>query len=340
MKLRILYCGVEDGTCRHRGNALVRLGHNVNFLDYQYPRNRWLYRLKKYAGLDVTGINSLLQTTMERNEYDVVWFDKCLDLHHEVLRRMRKHAPYCKFVHYSPDDMFNPQNSTSRYVACIPWYDLHVTTKSYNVRELRDCGAQGVLFVDNAYEPTVHRPIVLTEKENAVYQADVGFLGAHERERAEMLMRLAQQGIRVKVWGGGDWSKIKSWHPNLRIEPRAVLEEEYAKAICGMQICLTFLRKVNRDLQTTRTMEIPACGAFMLAERTDEHLRLFEEGVEAAFFSSFEELFEKCRYYLAHEEERQRIAQAGYQRCLRDGYSNDHRMKQALDYLFAQAALG
>jgi spore maturation protein CgeB len=64
---------------------------------------------------------------------------------------------------------------------------------------------------------------------------------------------------------------------------------------------------------------------------------LFQEGVEAAFFSSFEEMLEKCRYYLAHDDERQRIAQAGYQRCLRDGYDNDHRMQQALEYLIAQA---
>ena len=39
---------------------------------------------------------------------------------------------------------------------------------------------------------------------------------------------------------------------------------------------------------------------------------MFEEGKEAAYFSSDKELLEKCRYYLTHEEERKQIAAAGH----------------------------
>jgi spore maturation protein CgeB len=68
----------------------------------------------------------------------------------------------------------------------------------------------------------------------------------------------------------------------------------------------------------------------MLAERTDDHRRLFEEGREAEFFDSFDELLEKCRYYLAHPEERRAIAAAGRQRCLDDDYSYGARLRQVL----------
>lgn len=40
---------------------------------------------------------------------------------------------------------------------------------------------------------------------------------------------------------------------------------------------------MNYDLQTTRTMEIPACGSLLMAERTIEHEELFKDEEEAVF---------------------------------------------------------
>jgi spore maturation protein CgeB len=81
----------------------------------------------------------------------------------------------------------------------------------------------------------------------------------------------------------------------------------------------------RKDLQTTRSIEIPACGAFRLAERTNEHLELFSEGKEVEIYETNKELLEKVTCYLIHEQERQRIAQAGRERCIRSGYSNHEK---------------
>ncbi len=98
-----------------------------------------------------------------------------------------------------------------------------------------------------------------------------------------------------------------------------------------MDINLGFLRAMNRDRQTTRSIEIPACGAFMLAERTEEHQRLFKEGEEAEFFGDDRELLDKVRHYLADPVKRREIAQRGRERCLTAGYSNKDRIAWMLE---------
>ncbi|MBM4389248.1 MAG: glycosyltransferase family 1 protein, partial [Deltaproteobacteria bacterium] len=158
------------------------------------------------------------------------------------------------------------------------------------------------------------------------YGSDVGFVGTFEGDRAEKMLYLARHGIRVRIWGNG-WDKWKGKNSNLIIEGRSVDGEDYVKTINATKINLGFLRKINRDETTSRSVEIPACGGFLLAERTERHLALFEEGKEAEFFNSSKELLEKAKRYLADEKSRKRIARAGRERCLKNGYSTREQIE-------------
>jgi len=91
------------------------------------------------------------------------------------------------------------------------------------------------------------------------------------------------------------------------------------------------LRKICPDQHTTRTFEIPACGSLLLADRTQEHQDFFEEGKEAEFFDSPEELADKVRFYCTNEPARMAIAKAGYTRCVRGKYAYVDRLRSALD---------
>jgi spore maturation protein CgeB len=206
-------------------------------------------------------------------------------------------------------------------------YDVFFTTKTYNVAELRDLGCRRVIFVPNAYDPATHRPL---EGAGNASRVDVGFIGTYEPDRANLLARLAGSDVPVVI-RGNLWEPMKRQGiPGVTFMP-AVIEDNYAEAIGATRINLAFLRKSNRDLQTTRSVEIPACGGFMLAERTAEHQGLFTEGVEAAYFEGAEELIAKTKHYLAHEEERARIADTGRERCLRGDYSYAGRLRAALE---------
>lgn len=341
--MNILFVGNlnPDGRTFQRRRALEELGHHVTALT-TVPTNQTFfdkgsipYRVSWKLGLplDRTGANRKIRQEVMRNSYDLVWIEKGNTVRPGTLQYVHRTARGMPIVSYTEDDMFNRHNRSLYYTRGLPYYDVVFTTKSYNANpeELPALGARRVEFVDKAYDRHVHRPVKITQADVTAVGGDVGFIGSYAAERAAGMLYLARSGIRVRVFGGGSWEKMAGSHPNLVIEGQPLYSDDYAKGLCATRINLCFLRKMNRDMQTDRTMEIPACGAFMLAERTDEHLWLFEEGQEAAYFDSDEELLEKVRYYLDHDDERAAIARAGRQRCLKSGYSHHERLEFMLE---------
>lgn len=330
-----------NSTSRHRIRALASLGCRVRVLDssldrysgFAHLRQRVCNRLFQH-GLpvrlpDLAGDNARLLAAAKQEHWDIIWLEKALTIGPDTLARVRAYAPAANIIGFSPDDMNSRHCQSQQFLDALPHYDHFLTTKSYNVGELGARGCPNVVFVGNGFDPETFRPLPFSPEESIRLGGDVGFIGSYERERAELMFYLATQGIRVRIWGDS-WEKMSSRHPNLAIEYAPLHGDRLAKACGAFKINLGFLRKINRDQQTTRSVEIPACGGFMLAERTDEHLDLFEEGEEAEFFGSCEELLQKCRRYLHDNEARTRIARRGYDRCLRSGYSNAERLRKAL----------
>jgi spore maturation protein CgeB len=336
---RVVYVGDlwSGSTARHRMHALRDAGASVIPIDTQTEALRARERsiplriLRCVADSpDLVRANSQILAAAEQQAPDVLWIDKGLTIAPGTLHAVRERHPRCVIVGYSPDDMMNPGSQSRRFLAGLPQYDIYFTTKSYGVAELHKLGARRAHFTGNAYDPSTHRPMVPSAQQRAELGGIVGFIGTWEAQRSASICQLAAAGVPVRVWGNG-WHKCHFRSDFLRLENRPLLGDDYALALCSFDLNLCFLRKSNRDLQTTRSMEIPACGGFMLAERTDEHLALFEEGKEAEYFASDTELIGKAKYYIAHLAERRAIAEAGRLRCLHSGYSNQDRMLQMLN---------
>ena len=332
-------------TSEQRQRAFRELGHEVAGIDTEPPsvravERKLLYRVQYrllrsgivpgFHGVpDRAKANQQILERTRSEQYDVLWLDKGLTISAATLREVKRRQPECLIGGYCCDDMMHPANQSRQFLEHLGMYDAFFTTKTYNVQELMALGCRRPIFMVNTYDPATHRPVGVTASERAALGGEVGCIGAWERPRAEVLNVIAKEGISVRVWGNG-WQKMRHRHERLVIEGRPLWAESYAKGLCSFDICLGFLCKANRDLQTHRSVEIPACQAFLLAERTTEHAELFEEGREAEYFGSTEELLRKIRYYLAHPDERKRIAAAGRERCLRSGYSNQEKLKWAL----------
>ena len=341
--IRIIYVGplFFGSTCLMRMNSLSRLGFDVvgvesgNPTTYRGFYQRAIDSVARRAGypIDRAGANLAIERQVLESRFDVLWIDKGLTIRPRTLHLVKTVQPWIRLVAFTPDDMMGRHNQSKYYLAGVPLYDLHITTKSFNGAELEAIGARRTIFIPNGYDTEIHKPVDTNEFTRTSLGGEVGFIGDYEEERAASVLYLARNGIPVRVWGMGRWQKLVNAHPLLRIEAGPLWGIEYAKAICSFDINLCFLRKVNRDLQTTRSIEIPACGRFMLAERTTEHTSLFREGVEADFFSDNDELLRKVQYYRRNTAEARQIGLAGRKRCEESGYDYTSRLGRILNVI-------
>lgn len=239
---------------------------------------------------------------------DILWLEAADMIRAGTLRRAKAINPDIAIVCYSEDDMMNPGNRTRWQQATFPLIDLWVTTKSLNTRadELPSLGIKRILFVNNSYDPGMHRPVEVDQADRAAFGAPISFIGTYERPRAQSVLSLAARGFEVRVWGNG-WGHMQGVNDNLRIEGRPAYNEEFAKVVSASRINLCFLRHANRDLQTCRSIELPGCAGFMVHERNPEIEALLNDGDAAVFFSSDDELAEVCAYWMDRDEDRLRI---------------------------------
>ncbi len=339
--LKILFVGqtVPGSRTLQRIKALKNIGCRVEVIstnlagaryeDRSSLATRIRHRLRCPA--DVADANGKIVERAAGEEFDLLWLERAIEIKAATLRQVEQRQPRVIVLWYAEDDMMNPRH-LSRYVeAALPKFDLWVTTKSFNAdsNEMPLRGVRNILFVNNSYDPAVHHPASLVDTDHAEYGADVSFVGTFENVRAESVKFLAKNGINVRVWGNG-WANLKGQFEALRIEDRPVYDDQYGKVVCGSKINLCFLRKGNRDLQTCRSIEIPAFGGFMLHERNDEICNLFEEDIEAAYFADDKELLGQCRKWLSEDIARTHIAKAGHNNVVSGNFSHQDRLREIL----------
>ncbi len=81
---------------------------------------------------------------------------------------------------------------------------------------------------------------------------------------------------------------------------------------------------LNISLKTVRTgiplrvIDIMGCRGFTLSNYQEELMEYFAPGEECAVYENLEDMFLKADYYLKHEEERKKIAAAGFEKVKRD----------------------
>jgi glycosyltransferase involved in cell wall biosynthesis len=339
--LNILYIGSLEKSSNSfkRFETLKAMGNNVEGInvDSYIFGTKWMrFHFHLYIG---PGIFLLSKDVLQKVDFmkpDLIWVDNKPYLRASTLKKIRSRMPSAKIVNVLTDDPFGKYNYAWRFIYnTFKYYDVHFVQREINIPELKRQGAKRVETCFRSFDPSFHRILFKDAPELARYKTSVGFIGSYEKDREEYIAYLVEQGIPVSITGDG-WTKGKYW---TLLKPfykgPSVYGDEYIKTINGMDVALHFLRKANRDQQDSRTFEIPACGTFMLAERSHLHINFFKEGEEVDFFTSKEELLQKVRYYINQPELRLKMAKAAYERSFQSGYYHESRLKMVLEKIYS-----
>ena len=334
LKIRI----VEDGQYYMYGNALKDAFQNKGFQNvklfswsnFMNGNNNVYKRVqnKLAFGPEIWNINKCLVQECASYRPDLVFLYRCRIIHPATVKRIKMQgAIVFSYNNDNPFATYFRPYFWRHYRNSIKYDDATFVYRESNIRECLQKGAHQVELLRSYYISDRNYPIKDNDKKNAKY--DVVFLGHFENDdRASYISALTSAGISVGIpnitWEGFD-------QQNSHLTRLNNTHKDYNKIINESKIALVFLSSLNKDTYTRRCFEIPAAKTFMLSQYTEDLASMFEPDKEAVYFKTPDELVEKAKYYLEHEEEREKIAKAGYDRLMRDGHEVGDRVQQIME---------
>lgn len=338
--MKIFYCGLRNN------NYLLSRGESFEHENF-YSTFAFMNGVEVfYFPFDVIpkigrkGYNAQLLEAVKKEKPDLVFsFMYSDELIPEALEEL-KH--YTKTLAWFADDSWRFYNYSRYYAPHFTWV---ITTYSWISALYRRYGRNNIIRAQWAFNPACWKPIEISK------DIDVSFIGQYNSSRGRIINKLRRAGINVYVRGWG-WpegriskeeminifsrSKINL---NINISPDLwrlkSLGRLFLKASAG-KIVPDFLRLVD-NFKSWRAMAIPqikarpfelaGCRAFVITGYADDLENFYKENEEMVFYRSTAELIDKIKYYLPREAEREKIAQAGYERTLRN-HTYEKRFKE------------
>lgn len=157
---------------------------------------------------------------------------------------------------------------------------------------------------------------------------EVTFVGTWNKRRQEFLVGLTE--LQLNIYGPG-WTWNNLFRPRMlrSIKSGGVYGTELAHLYRRTCIGIDIRSWQTQGALTLRVLEIPSCGALLLAQNDPALEDYFRPGREIDVFTSADELVSKAKYYTVHAGIREKMARAAYQRTL-ELPSFEDKMRQLL----------
>ncbi len=335
--MRILVYDVDfasSGNIYPIKTALEELRHTADMFDWRkylfsYNDSTLLNRVKDRFFFDSVAkrINQDVKKMLEKGSYDLFLVVRGDHLYPETIDYAKQKV--AKVVNWNTDDLFNKLNNTRHILNGFQKYHIHFSPRKHLREEYLAKGANTFEVVDWYYRPEMAAP---SFPDRIRYDAEIRFIGSWSERRISLLKSISHLPCEMIGWGWSKKTATKNF-PFWKIKSPIGMQE-MSNFFSTTKINVNIMTIENRDLINPRAFDIPAAGGFQLAERSDEILEVFKEGVEIACFSTSEELKDKCEFYLRNDMIRQKMALAGYQKVI----SGKHKLVDSVEQLIKKVS--
>ncbi len=289
------------------------------------PANRLFIRTQRFRLIkQVKQYNKEIVRKVKDFVPDLIFVSKGTYLDPRTLREIKNSLKGVKIACYYPDDPFSENvYSANRYTKeSIALYDYFFVWSRSLQQKLDDKVAGKVHYVPFGASPQT----VNTQTGKLRYQYDLSFIGNGDNERMGWIrgLQILSDGLKVHIFGKNYDLELE----NIVLHD-PIYSEGYFDVFRRSKINLNILRVQNKNAHNMRSFEIPSVGGFMMHEYTDELVEIFEPDIDVVYFSSIDELVDKCKYYLKNEDLRLQISNSAYEKVLMK-----HTYKHRVAYMF------
>ncbi len=190
-------------------------------------------------------------------------------------------------------------------------YDLVIVNDHYHGIQWLELGARRMETLPmSACDPEFHHTFELTAAEREQYACDVGFVGTlipHHLYSERIAALEALRDFDLGIWS------VHEVPPALRPYYRGpALGEQMLRVTCGARLTVNTHGDFMRYGGNMRLFEACGVGTFQIADDRPGVAQWFTPGEHLVTYRDHDHLRELVAHYLAHDDERARIAAAGH----------------------------
>ncbi|HEY7794104.1 MAG TPA: glycosyltransferase [Gaiellaceae bacterium] len=208
-------------------------------------------------------------------------------------------------------------------------FDLVLTSFPHYVERFRTLG------VGSEYFRIGFDTRILDDLDAGPPSREIVFVGALNRlrhRRGNAIFDRAAREVPIEFYG----YDLRGWAPWSRIR-RGYRGQawglEMYRLLHGARISLNrHIAEAEGHANNMRLYEATGVGSLLLTDEGSNLAELFDPGSEVVTYADVDDLVEKARHYLAHEDERRAIAAAGQARTLRE-HTYELRMRELVEIL-------